>query len=450
MEPMTLAEIATACGGILFGGAGTEKITDITIDSRTAAGGCLYIPIIGEVHDGHAFIGAAFKNGAACTLSERDEPFCHIKVKSTAQALLDIAEHYRSKFNVTVVAVTGSVGKTTAKDMMAAVLGERFSVLKTEGNLNNGFGLPRMLLRLENHHQVAVLEMGMNSFGEISRLSKAARPDICVIINIGVSHIGRLGSRDGILKAKSEIFEYMNPQGKIYLYGEDDKLITLKDRLPHPVFFGEGEQNEARIKTIIGADITGTEFIAAYRGETFRLKIPYPGMHLVPSALAAAAIGYDLGMKKNEIEAGIKSFAPSGMRMEIIDTGKIVIINDAYNACPESILAGMDVLAYGTGRKIAVLGDILELDEFAEQIHFNTGRDAAKKNVDLMICCGPLSKAMAEGAASIIGERIVYFETQEAMLKALGGLIKTGDTVLVKASRGLKFEETVAFLRTHF
>ena len=259
MEQMTIAEIASACGGTIVGGLDSTKISDITIDSRTATAGSLYIPIKGEVHDGHTFIDSAFENGATCTLSEHEVPHFHIRVVSTAQALLDMAEYYRSKFDVKVIAVTGSVGKTTVKDMLADVLGQQFSVLKTEGNLNNGFGLPRMLLRLNRQHQVVVLEMGMNSFGEISRLSKAARPDICVIINIGVSHIGRLGSRDGILKAKSEIFDYMKSDANVYLYGEDDKLVTLKDAYYSPVYFGENSKNDACVKRIISADIKGTE-----------------------------------------------------------------------------------------------------------------------------------------------------------------------------------------------
>ncbi len=451
MEPMTLAEIAAACNGTLIGAENTSlPVTSITIDSRKASEGSLYIPVKGETHDGHVFIKSAFENGAACTLSEHDEPYCHIKVESTFQALKDIAEYYRSKFDVTVIGITGSVGKTTAKDMIAAVLNEQLNVLKTEGNFNNEFGLPQMLFRLNRSHDAAVLEMGMNSFGEISRLSKTARPDIAVIINIGVSHIGRLGSRDGILKAKSEIFDYLKSDGKVYLYGGDDKLITLKNSRYQPVYFGEDAHNQARVKEIIRADITGTELTAEYKDESYHLHIPYPGTHLIPSALAAVAIAHDLGLKRSAIEAGVKAFAPSKMRMDIINTENIVILNDVYNACPESIMAALRVLAYGKGRKVAILGDILELDDHAERIHHETGKSAAKTDTDLIICCGTLSKDMYKGAKSVIGDRAIYFETQDEMLENLELLIQKGDTVLVKASRGLAFEHTVAFLKTHF
>ena len=451
MEPMTLAEIAAACGGVLNNAENADTaVTSITIDSRKAVQGSLYIPVKGETHDGHTFISSAIENGATCTLSEHDELCCYIKVKSTFQALKDIAEYYRSKFDVTVIAITGSVGKTTAKDMIAAVLNEQLNVLKTEGNFNNEFGLPQMLFRLNRSHDAAVLEMGMNSFGEISRLSKTARPDIAVIINIGVSHIGRLGSRDGILKAKSEIFDYLKTDGKVYLFGGDDKLISLKNSRYNPIFFGEDMQNQAHVKEIMRADITGTELIAEYKGEVYNLNIPYPGSHLIPSALAGMAIAHDLGLNKKAIEAGVKAFSPSKMRMEIIDTGNIMILNDVYNACPESIMAGLGVLAYGEGRKIAILGDILELDDHAERIHYQAGKEAAKTDTDLIICCGPLSKTMYKGAKSVIGDRALYFETQDTMLAQLKTLIQTGDTVLVKASRGLAFEHTVAFLKEQF
>ena len=452
MEPIKINKIIKACDGELFGGAGLHKtnIEHITIDAREAKVGSLYIPVKGEVHDGHKFIPGAFSNGAVCTLSERKVDFPHIRVGSTFKALKDIAEYYRSKFDIKVVAITGSVGKTTAKDMIASVLSKKFSVLKTKGNLNNEFGLPRTLFELEKFHEVAVLEMGMNSFGEISRLSKTARPDICVIINIGVSHIGNLGSRDGILKAKSEIFDYMKEDGKAYLFGDDDKLITLKGSGLNPIYFGFGKENQAKKKEILKADIRGTEFIAEYRGEEYELNIPYPGEHILFSALAAVAIGKDLGMTKEEIASGVADFSPSGMRMEITETEKIMILDDAYNACPESIMAGLGVLGYARGRKIAVLGDILELGEHAEKLHFETGEKAACTDIDLIICVGELSKHMYDGAKEKLKDRALYYKTQDDLQRDLSDIIKNGDTVLVKASRGLKFEKTVEFLKKKY
>ncbi len=448
MEPMTLGEIARAAGGVLSDlSLENQKIDSIVIDSRKAKSGSLYIPVIGETNDGHAFIDGAFKNGAVCTLTERDETRPHIRVTSTFAALKDIAEHYRSLFDIPVVALTGSVGKTTAKDMMAAVLGQKFNVHKTPGNFNNEFGLPQAVFGLTKDHTAAVFEMGMNNFGEISRLSKVVRPDICMILNIGVSHIGRLGSQDGILKAKSEIFDYMKPNGKAYLNGDDPYLKKLNTPALSPVLFGRGANNHARVTEVLGADITGSRFKAEYKGQTFDIEIPYPGAHLIPATLAAMAIGYDLGMTPEAIRAGVKAFTPSGERLDIIQTGKIIILNDVYNACPESIMAGLDVLNLAKGRKVAILGDVFELDEFAAEIHTKMGEDAAAKHPDLLVCVGPLSEYTFAGAKKTMDERAVYFETQGALIAALPDLVREGDAVLVKASHGMALEHTVAALK---
>ena len=411
MEPMTLGEIAKACQGVLSDQALENLIiTDIVIDSRKATSGSLYIPVIGEINDGHAFINSALQNGAVCTLTEREETHPHIRVASTFQALKDIAEHYRSLFDIPVVALTGSVGKTTAKDMIAAVLGQKFNVHKTPGNFNNEFGLPQAVFGLTREHTAVVFEMGMNNFGEISRLSKVARPDICMILNIGVSHIGRLGSQDGILKAKSEIFDYMKPNGKAYLNGDDPYLLKLNTPELSPILFGHGAYNHAQVTEVLNADIIGTCFTAAYRGKKFDIEIPYPGAHLIPAALAALAIGVDLGMTPEKIQAGVKAFKPSGERLDIIRTQSITILNDIYNACPESVMAGLDVLNLAAGRKVAILGDVFELDEFAEDIHYQMGEDAAKKQPDLLLCVGPLSKQMYAGAEKTMGEKSAIFQ----------------------------------------
>ena len=448
MKPMTLGAIAKAANGVLSdAGLENQTIDSIVIDSRKASIGSLYIPVIGETNDGHAFIDGAFKNGAVCTLTEREETRPHIRVVSTFQALKDIAEYYRSLFDIPVVALTGSVGKTTAKDMIAAVLGQKFNVHKTPGNFNNEFGLPQAVFGLTEQHDAAVLEMGMNNFGEISRLSKVARPDICMILNIGVSHIGRLGSQEGILKAKSEIFDYMKPNGKAYLNGDDPYLMQLNTPELSPVLFGKEAHNHARMDTILETDIAGTRLEAEYKNQRFDIEIPCPGEHMIPATLAALAIGYDLGLTPQEIQAGVKAFKPSGERLDIIQTGKITVLNDVYNACPESVMAGLDVLALADGRKVAILGDVFELDDFAEKIHYRMGEDAAGKEVDLLLCVGPLSEHMYHGAAKTMGRDVKYFETQEKLIAALPALIHDGDTVLVKASHGMALEHTVAALK---
>ncbi|MEX1306907.1 MAG: UDP-N-acetylmuramoyl-tripeptide--D-alanyl-D-alanine ligase, partial [Eubacteriales bacterium] len=365
MKPMTLGEIAKAANGVLNDSRLENQIIDsIVIDSRKATAGSLYIPVIGETNDGHAFIEGAFKNGAVCTLTERDETRSHIRVAATFQALKDIAEYYRSLFDIPVIALTGSVGKTTAKDMIASVLSQKYYVHKTPGNFNNEFGLPQAVFGITEDHEAVVLELGMNNFGEISRLSKVARPDICMILNIGVSHIGRLGSQEGILKAKSEIFDYMKENGKAYLNGDDPYLIKLNTKKLSPILFGQGANNDVKVTEVLGADISGTHFTAKYKDETFDIQIPCPGKHMIPATLAALAIGYDLGLTAQEIGAGVKAFTPSGERLDMIQTKKITVLNDVYNACPESIMAGIDVLALADGRKVAILGDVFELDAF--------------------------------------------------------------------------------------
>lgn len=448
MQHMTINEIARACSGKFFGEHEEQEylVSDIKIDTRKVAPGDLFIAIKGERFDGHDFIDLAYENGAACVVSEKPvNKLPYILVKSTFEALKDIAEYYRSKLNIKVVAITGSVGKTTAKEMIYSVLSQKYNVLKTQGNFNNEYGLPQTIFNIEEKHDIAVLEMGMNSFGEIHNLSKIARPDVCVIMNIGESHIGNLGSRDGIFKAKCEIFDFMKDDALVVLNGDDDKLITLKDG--SQVFFGIDDQNDVFVDDVAIADMSGTKLTADCMGELMDLFIPKPGEYLIYPALAAAAIGKKLGLSKEQIQNGIKSFVPANMRMDIQQTDKITIINDVYNACKQSMLAGAGALRYAKGRTVAIIGDILELGEFAQSIHHETGADMGRMDINEIICVGELAKHMYEGAKETTQGSVHYYPTKEALFEQLDKLILKGDTVFVKASRGMEFENIVKRLK---
>ena len=449
MKNLTINEIVKACDGI-FSGDGklrSSSVCGIETDSRELKPGYLFIPIKGERFDGHDFIEKAFELGASITLSEKDiEGHPYIKVKSTFKALKDIAEYYRGLFDVTVIAVTGSVGKTTTKEMLYSVLSQKYCVLKSEKNYNNEIGVPLTLFKLTQKHEVAVIEMGMNHFGEIRRLSKTARPDICVITNIGHSHVGHLESREGIFKAKSEIFEYMKKGGAAVLNGDDDLLRTVESDDFDTIFYGYNESCEAQITSCEPQGFKGSSCRLSYKGELFEFEINMPGAHMAYAAAGAYCIGKKLGLSDAMVRKGIAEFVPVGNRMEIIDTPNIKILNDVYNASPESVKAALEVLMMAKGRKVCVLGDMFELGDMSDKLHSDIGMFAAKCGVDALLCAGDASKNTQE-AARKNGLNAQWFKTKEEMAKSFARNIKKGDTVLVKASRGMHFEQAVEALK---
>ncbi|MGL4791330.1 MAG: UDP-N-acetylmuramoyl-tripeptide--D-alanyl-D-alanine ligase [Anaerotignaceae bacterium] len=442
MKELTLKEIALAVNGRLENCEDENlKISVIATDTRTIGKGDLFVPFVGENFDGHTFIETAFEKGAVCVFSQVPTKGCAIFVEDTRAAFRDLSMYYLSLFNVKVVAITGSVGKTTTKDMIASVLEQKYSVLKTQGNFNNEIGLPKTIFNLNESHEVCVLEMGMNSFGEIEKLSFIAKPDIAVITNVGVSHIENLGSREGILKAKSEIFSFMKKDGVAILNKDNDLLRTLKLDFK-TLWFGinEGDFYSNNIKPM---GIEGIFAILHNENSEVEVKIPIPGEHMVLNALSAMAVGKCLGLNNHEIKKGIEAFVPTGMRMAIEKTkGGITIINDCYNANPVSMKAAIDVLADTEGRKVAILGDMFELGEYAQALHKEVGEYALEKNLDLVVCIGELSKNIYQACNK---GNALYFETQEDFFE-YGG-IKKGDVCLVKASRGMHFEKTVEKLQ---
>ena len=360
----------------------------------------------------------------------------------------DIAEFYLKQLNIPVVGITGSVGKTSTKEVIASVLKEKYRTLKTQGNFNNELGLPLTVFRLRDEDEIAVLEMGISDFGEMIRLTKIARPDTCVITNIGTCHLENLGDRDGVLKAKTEIFQTLRPDGHIVLNGDDDKLITVEGYNGiKPVFFGLNEQRDVYADEIVSRGLKGMECRIHLGDQSFSVLVPMPGIHMVYNALAAAAVGRIYGLTIEQIKAGIENLEAISGRFKMIETDKLLIVDDCYNANPMSMKASLNVLHDGAGRRVAILGDMGELGENEIALHEEVGVHAVSCGIDACVCVGDLSTHMYEAAKKADPAFCVYHEkSRESLLAHLDRYVQKGDTVLVKASHFMKFEEVVKAL----
>lgn len=453
MKNLTLENITRVCSGVYFGSADamSREITSITTDSRKAEEGCLFVPIVGERVDAHKFIPDVMAKGTLVTLSERNlenAEFPYILVESTLQAVKDIAEFYLEQLQIPVVGITGSVGKTSTKEVIASVLKEKYRTLKTQGNFNNELGLPLTVFRLRDEDEIAVLEMGISDFGEMSRLAKVAKPETCVITNIGTCHLENLGDRDGVLKAKTEVFAFLKPNGHIILNGDDDKLSTVKEYNGiRPVFFGLDDKHPIYADEIVSHGLKGMFCRIHLDGDVFDVMVPMPGRHMVYNALAAAAVGKIYGLTREEIKCGIESLEAISGRFKMIETEKYLIVDDCYNANPMSMKASLDVLVDGSGRRVAILGDMGELGENEVTLHEEVGVHAAHCGIDVCICVGELCRHMAEKAmAENSSLTVIYEPDRESLLAHLDTYVKEGDTILVKASHFMKFEEVVKAL----
>ena len=337
--------------------------------------------------------------------------------------------------------------------MIYSVLSQKYNVLKTAGNFNNEIGLPLTIFNIRDEHQVAVLEMGISDFGEMSRLAKIARPDICVITNIGLCHLENLGDRDGILKAKTEMFQFRQPNAKIILNGDDDKLITVKDWDGcDPIYFGLSTECSGYAEDIHSLSLKGTTCTLHIGKDSLKVRIPIPGRHMIYNALAGALVGRELGLNTDEIKSGIESLVPVSGRNNMIETETFLIIDDCYNANPISTKASLDVLSSADTRKVAILGDMFELGENEKDLHNSVGQYAAQKGIDLCICIGDLSEHTASGATSESFKlnnnvSVLHFKTKADFLQKMNTLLQKGDTILVKASHGMNFPEIVEKLQ---
>lgn len=454
MLPMTVKEIESATGGVWWNPQeGIPAITSICTDSRQITPGCLFVPWKGENFDGHDFIDTALSAGAAGTLCARlPTDLCpdkfYIKVDDTRLALKALASAYREQFDIPFIQITGSVGKTTTKEMIAAVLSTKLNVLKTPENFNNDIGTPLTLFQLEREHQVAVIETGMNHFGEIHYLGEMVRPDVSVISNVGDAHIEFLGSREGILKAKSEIFDFLKPDGIAVLNGDDALLETLN--LPYATLrCGQSANCNVHVTEVSDHGLDGTTCRVTTENDTYDLTINAPGQHLVYCASMAVAIAERMGLSHDEIVTGVASFQGVGARMEVVRLpGQRIILNDCYNANPQSVAAGLEVLAKSTGsHKLAILGDMGELGDHGEAAHYNIGALAAMLGIDMVIAIGQKAGKIAEGALASGGKAIHFTDkasAKEELLRQFG----TDTSALVKASHfSMHFETIVNLLK---
>lgn len=453
MQPMTVTEIAAVVSGVWWNPCEqVPAISAVSTDSRNITPGCLFLPWVGEQFDGHNFIDAALDAGAAgCLCAKlpqdiRPDKF-YIKVADTRLALRDMASAYRDKFDIPFVQITGSVGKTTTKEIIAAVLGAKLNVLKTPENFNNDIGTPLTLFGLSPEHQAAVIETGMNHFGEIEYLGAMVRPDIAVISNIGDAHIEYLGSRGGILKAKCEIFEHLKDDGIAILNGDDALLdtVTLPQRI---IRCGQSEHCQVRISDILDHGVNGITCTVTSEKDVYHLNIPAPGEHMAYAASIAVAVGEALGLSKEEIIRGVAAYAPIGSRMHILrlSDGR-VLLDDCYNANPQSVSAALEVLARTEcERRVAVLGDMGELGDLTEQAHFNAGALAAMLGIDFVVAIGSKAVKIADGAA-MGGAEVLHFATREEAMPTLREQLQPHTTMLIKASHAMHFEEIVKELQ---
>lgn len=457
MKNMTLQNITEACRGTLLTVSGenvsSEEITGVVIDSRKLAPGNLFVAIVGNRVDGHTFTTQVLREGAAAVVVERMPSVVTgpvILVKSTEEALRDIAAFYRASLGVTVVGITGSVGKTSTKETVAAVLSKKYRVLSTEGNFNNEIGLPLTIFRMTEETEIAVLEMGISNFDEMTRLSAIAQPDIAVITNIGECHLEFLGDRDGVLKAKSEIFTGLKENGTAVLCGDDDKLQTVKEvNGKKPFFFGTDAECDIYADSISPKGLTGIGMELHFPGESAgkAVTIHVPGRHNVYNALAGASVGWLLKMTPDEIAEGIESYRTIPGRSNVIRTETLTILDDCYNANPASMKEALDTLSLSDGRRIAVLGDMGELGERERELHRSVGEHLSGTGIEAVFCAGELSECLAEEVRRLSPEKTVFsFETKEELMEKLLSFARPGDTILVKASHFMDFPKIVEAL----
>lgn len=443
MKPLTYKQAASAVKSVseLDG-----CFTSVCTDTRKITPDCVFVALEGENFDGHDYAAKALESGAGAVICERD---CglgerQILVESTRKALLDLAGYYRSLFKIPFIGITGSVGKTTTKDMVHAAMSAKYETLKNEGNLNNEIGVPLTLFRLEDKFEAAVIEMGMSGFGEISAMTNIVHPDAAIITNIGVSHIEKLGSREGILRAKLEILEGMKPEAPVILNADNDLLRSVRPGAHRTVFYGiDDPLCEYRAADIKMTD-DSLEFTVCANGERVHTVLPFTGRHNVYNALAACAAGNCFGISTADCLEALKGYVPSGMRQKIVKKSGITFIEDCYNASPDSQAAALSVLgAMNAQRRIAVIGDMLELGGVSEKAHYEVGMRAAENAVDAVFTYGERSMLTAGGAKDGGVKSVKSFTDKKELSEFLANELKEGDAVLFKASRGMKLEDVI-------
>lgn len=452
MKELTLKQLAQWCGGTVPEQCQRVTVTGIQHDSRNVRSGDLFVALAGERVDGHDYLDKARQAGAVAALVSRpvEDDLPQILVEDTLLAYGAIAKAYRRELNVPVVAITGSVGKTTTKEMIACVLSGKYQISKTQGNHNNNLGLPITIMEMPEDTEIAVLELGMNHFGEMSYLTSIAQPDVVVITNIGTMHIEHLGTREGILKAKLEIMEGIRKDGVAVFNGDEPLLWNLREGTHRRVYFGiENDRCDVVAEEIRQMD-GGMYFTVRGMGQRFQIYVPQEGRHSVYNALAAVTVGLLQKISPETIQYQLGLFHNTGMRQKIYEEQGYTIIEDCYNAGPESMEAALHVLAERAceGKRIAVLGDMLELGSRSQAEHYRVGRLAAVA-ADRILAYGDHSQRVITGAVTggMSIKNAVHYEDQYEMAEALKHLAKPGDVILFKGSRGMKMEQVLqAFL----
>ena len=437
MKTMTLSAAAAACAGELRNCPDPQRtIARAVIDSRTVEPGDLFVAYRGEKTDGHRYIQTALDKGAVCALAEylpegTEGPV--LLVQDVQSALEKVCAAYRETLQIPVIGITGSVGKTTAKEMIAAVLSQRFRVLKTEGNFNNQIGVPMTISRIEKEHEVAVVEMGISGFGEMTALSRIAKPTMAVFTVIGHAHLEFLHDLEGVFRAKTEMLDFLPADGTVICNGDDALLKTI--RCPQRLLrFGTGEDCEVRADEIelLPGGFTRGRIVCGDR--VIRAEIPAFGNQMIYAALEGAAVGIAMGLTDEEIRAGIASFSNVGRRSAVTVTDSVTLIDDSYNANPDSMRCAVDSLVQLPGRHVCLLSDMLEMGPESAEMHRTLGAYAREKGVAVVAAYGPFGREIAAGA----GGAGHVFEDRESMIAALPQLLRKGDSVLVKSSKGMQ------------
>lgn len=450
MNGYQVADVAAVTGGALHGD-GSAEVTGVVIDSRRVTRGSLFAALPGERADGHDYIAKAFDLGASCALAQRvpeGETRPVIVVEDVAAALETLTADYRSRLDIPVIGVTGSVGKTTAKEMAAAVLSVRWPVLKTEKNFNNQLGVPLTLARVEPNHRAAVVEMGISHFGDMEPLAKMARPNVMLFTNIGRAHLEYLGDRKGVFKEKTSVLNWMDDDALVIYNGDDDLLRTL-DCPQRKLSFGLSGDCDVRAENVRDYGLAGSECTIVTKDRRFDVRISSYGAHMVYAALEGAAVGVAFGFTDDEICAGVANYVPVDGRAGIVQTGMLTVVNDCYNANPDSTASALRSLSKTQGaRKIAILGDMGELGEDGPRLHRETGRIAAEAGIDALFTCGKLAREISDGAREAGLTETRHFDTLSDLLASLPGQFQPGDCVLVKASHAMAFEHVISVLET--
>ena len=445
MLELNLQEIVKATKGALLKEAYVKEIKAVSTDTRKIEEGTMFIALKGENFNGNNYVLDAFNKGAKiaivdeikCDLNELKEDVALIKVQNTRRALMDLAKFYREKLGLKVVGITGSAGKTSTKDLVAAVLSDKYKVFKTKGNFNNEIGLPLMILELDSTYDVAILEMGMRGLGQIKELTEIASPDLGIITNIGISHIEILKTRENILKAKMEIATFFDKNNTLVVCGNDDFLGALPNAEYKIVKTGVGENFKIGAKNIALEELSSK--FTVYDGEKEEeFSLDMPGEHNISNLMLGIAIAKELGVSFEEMKRGLKNIEATSMRLELIKKDGFSILNDCYNSSPVAVKSAIDVMKNIEGkRRIAVLGTMRELGHKSEEAHEEIGKYAKENGIEKVLCFGDFSENIKEG----YGEGCTVYENKEELIKDLLNIICDGDIILVKASRSLKFEE---------